>query len=41
MKILVGASTHEAQDNVARDVANQITEYLLTGKAPNIVNQKK
>jgi len=37
----LGASTHEAQDNVARDVANQITEYLLTGKAPNIVNQKK
>ncbi|MBU0464527.1 MAG: phosphoglycerate dehydrogenase [Proteobacteria bacterium] len=37
----LGASTHEAQDNVARDVANQITEYLLTGRAPNIVNQKK
>ncbi|RLB93283.1 MAG: phosphoglycerate dehydrogenase [Deltaproteobacteria bacterium] len=37
----LGASTHEAQDNVARDVANQITEYLLTGTAPNIVNQKK
>jgi len=37
----LGASTHEAQDNVARDVANQITDYLLTGTAPNIVNQKR
>jgi len=37
----LGASTQEAQDNVARDVANQITAYLLTGKAPNIVNPKK
>ncbi|MCP3876020.1 MAG: phosphoglycerate dehydrogenase [Desulfobacteraceae bacterium] len=36
----LGASTHEAQDNVARDVATQITDYLLTGQAPNIVNQK-
>ncbi|MBC8441218.1 MAG: phosphoglycerate dehydrogenase [Deltaproteobacteria bacterium] len=35
----LGASTYEAQDNVARDVANQIVEYLKTGKAPNIVNQ--
>jgi len=35
----LGASTYEAQDNVARDVANQIVEYLGTGKAPNIVNQ--
>ncbi len=34
----LGASTHEAQDNVALDVANQIVEYLLTGKAKNIVN---
>jgi len=34
----LGASTHEAQDNVARDVANQIVDYLLTGKAENIVN---
>lgn len=37
----LGASTHEAQDNVARDVAIQIVEYLKTGKAPNIVNLKK
>ncbi len=36
----LGASTHEAQDNVARDVANQIVEYLSTGKASNIVNLK-
>ena len=36
----LGASTHEAQDNVARDVANQIVQYLLTGKAENIVNPK-
>ncbi|RLC05772.1 MAG: phosphoglycerate dehydrogenase [Deltaproteobacteria bacterium] len=35
----LGASTYEAQDNVARDVANQIVEYLGTGKAENIVNQ--
>ena len=28
-------------NNVARDVAHQITEYLLTGTAPNIVNRKK
>ena len=37
----LGASTYEAQDNVARDVANQIVEYLGTGNAPNIVNQKE
>ena len=37
----LGASTHEAQDNVARDVATQIVDYLLTGKAPNIVNSNK
>ena len=37
----LGASTHEAQDNVARDVAIQIVEYLKTGKASNIVNLKK
>jgi len=37
----LGASTQEAQDNVARDVATQIVDYLLTGKAPNIVNLKK
>jgi len=36
----LGASTHEAQDNVARDVATQIVNYLKTGEAPNIVNQK-
>ena len=37
----LGASTYEAQDNVAIDVANQIIEYLQTGKAPNIVNLKE
>ncbi|MCF6248857.1 MAG: phosphoglycerate dehydrogenase [Desulfobacula sp.] len=37
----LGASTHEAQDNVARDVANQIVDYLTTGQANNIVNPKK
>ncbi|MBW2608055.1 MAG: phosphoglycerate dehydrogenase [Deltaproteobacteria bacterium] len=37
----LGASTHEAQDNVARDVATQIVDYLLTGNAPNIVNSNK
>lgn len=37
----LGASTHEAQENVARDVATQIVEFLQTGEAPNIVNQKK
>ncbi len=36
----LGASTYEAQDNVARDVATQITDYLLTGEAANIVNKK-
>jgi len=36
----LSASTHEAQDNVARDVATQMVDYLLTGKAPNIVNPK-
>ncbi len=34
----LGASTVEAQENVARDVAKQITEYLLKGDADNIVN---
>ncbi len=37
----LGASTHEAQDNVARDVATQIVGYLKTGEAPNIVNLKE
>ena len=36
----LGASTHEAQDNVARDVATQIVDYLQTGSADNIVNMK-
>jgi D-3-phosphoglycerate dehydrogenase len=35
----LGASTHEAQDNVARDVATQLVSFLKTGDAPNIVNQ--
>jgi D-3-phosphoglycerate dehydrogenase len=34
----LGASTGEAQDNVARDVAEQITEYLLHGTVKNAVN---
>jgi D-3-phosphoglycerate dehydrogenase / 2-oxoglutarate reductase len=34
----LGASTGEAQDNVARDVAHQITEYLLHGTVKNAVN---
>ena len=37
----LGASTYEAQDNVARDVATQIIGYLKTGEAPNIVNLKE
>ena len=34
----LGASTKEAQDNVARDVANQIVAYLLKGEVKNAVN---
>ena len=34
----LGASTKEAQDNVARDVANQIVAYLLEGTVTNAVN---
>jgi D-3-phosphoglycerate dehydrogenase len=34
----LGASTREAQDNVARDVANQIAAYLLHGSVKNAVN---
>jgi D-3-phosphoglycerate dehydrogenase len=34
----LGASTEEAQDNVARDVAEQITAYLLHGTVKNAVN---
>ena len=34
----LGASTKEAQDNVARDVANQIVAYLLEGTITNAVN---
>ena len=34
----LGASTREAQDNVARDVANQIVAYLLHGTVKNAVN---
>ena len=34
----LGASTREAQDNVARDVANQIVAYLLEGTITNAVN---
>ncbi len=34
----LGASTREAQDNVAKDVANQIVDYLLNGTIKNAVN---
>ncbi len=34
----LGASTKEAQENVARDVANQIVAYLLKGEVRNAVN---
>lgn len=34
----LGASTREAQDNVARDVAEQIAAYLLHGTVKNAVN---
>jgi len=34
----LGASTTEAQDNVAKDVAEQITAYLLHGTIKNAVN---
>ncbi len=34
----LGASTEEAQDNVARDVADQIVAYLLHGSVKNAVN---
>ncbi|MBW2096838.1 MAG: phosphoglycerate dehydrogenase [Deltaproteobacteria bacterium] len=34
----LGASTREAQDNVARDVAEQIVAYLLHGSVKNAVN---
>lgn len=34
----LGASTEEAQVNVARDVAEQILEYFRTGTAQNAVN---
>jgi len=34
----LGASTREAQDNVARDVADQVAAYLLHGTVKNAVN---
>ncbi len=34
----LGASTTEAQDNVAKDVAEQIVDYLLHGTVKNAVN---
>lgn len=34
----LGASTREAQENVAEDVANQIVDYLLNGNIKNAVN---
>lgn len=37
----LGASTYEAQENVAVAVANQIAKYLKTGEAINAVNAPK
>ncbi len=34
----LGASTREAQDNVAREVAEQVVGYLLHGRVKNAVN---
>jgi D-3-phosphoglycerate dehydrogenase len=34
----LGASTKEAQDNVAADVAEQIVAYLMHGTVKNAVN---
>lgn len=34
----LGASTREAQDNVAKDVAEQIVAYLLRGTVKNAIN---
>ncbi len=34
----LGASTHEAQENVAVDIAQQIIDFLKTGKIKNAVN---
>jgi D-3-phosphoglycerate dehydrogenase len=34
----LGASTAEAQDNVAKDVAEQIVDYLLHGAVKNAIN---
>ncbi len=34
----LGASTHEAQENVALHVAEQISDYLLTGAITNAIN---
>lgn len=34
----LGASTHEAQENVAVDIAQQIIDFLKTGKIRNAIN---
>ncbi len=34
----IGASTHEAQENVAVQIAEQMSDYLLTGVVRNAVN---
>jgi len=34
----LGASTNEAQENVALQVAEQISDYLLTGAVTNALN---
>jgi D-3-phosphoglycerate dehydrogenase len=34
----LGASTSEAQENVALQVAEQMADYLLTGAVPNSLN---
>ncbi|MGD9638563.1 MAG: hydroxyacid dehydrogenase [Alphaproteobacteria bacterium] len=35
----LGASTKEAEEKVSLQVAEQISEYLLTGKAVNVINK--
>jgi len=34
----IGASTHEAQENVALQIATQISDFLLTGTVANAIN---
>jgi D-3-phosphoglycerate dehydrogenase len=37
----IGASTDQAQEAVAEEVVRIVREYLLTGKAPNVVNIRR